>query len=154
MKHIVDQLVKKALADIKLRANPPKLTPEQARIQLAFDGNTALQQPWIADLVNAITGYRPQLASPGVVPFQVFWCGGSVKKFALAMITANATTYGCPRPRDSAIAYDATSELASPEKAEQFIKTEVASWEDSAVIEFVVNKLGYQHAGSFMRSLE
>jgi len=159
-KLIVAQVLEKARYDVNRVANEAKLPPQFKRISDAFQNNPNLQnQEGLADLCGLITGYRPRAMFSKIAPFQVFAVMSKaeqrVTKFAICMIASSGSAYGCSSLSENNVPFTVdTCRLATPEEATAFIESEVASWEDNALLTWINAKLGSNYFQVFFNELE
>lgn len=159
-KLLVNQIVARATADINRSTKEASMPENLRRIQDAFRNSTALAgREDLAEIVMLLTGFRPRTSNVKVAPFEVFAVMSKaeqrVVKFAICMANANGNSYGCSGMTEGNLCYDAnTCRLATEEEATKFIAEEVATWEDSAVLNWINLKLGAAYYPAFFAELE
>lgn len=160
MKLLINQLVARATADVN-RAQMEARLPEQFRtIQEAFKNDALLAgQEGLASLCFAITGFRPRTTNQKILPFEVFEVMSKaeqrVTKTALCMSSVGGVAYGCSGLAEAYVQYSPdTCRIAEEEAAKKFIASEVASWEDGAVISWLTRNLGSTAPTQFIADLE
>lgn len=148
------------MADINRSKNEASMPENLRRIQDAFRNSPTLAG-WEqgAELCGLITGFRPRTSNVKVAPFEVFAVMSKaeqrVVKFALVMAVAGGASYGCTGLSENALPYSAdTCRIATEEEAYAFIQTEVSTWEDASVLNWVNTKLGATYFPQFFGELE
>lgn len=151
--NITKSLTEKALLELARRTKPVKLTPEQTRIQevfLNFPGLTGNDN--LAELVFAITGFRPRTSNTRLNLFDVFYVGGSINKPALCVQIVGSIR-GCMSPCESSVAWDASCRLATPEETARFIGESVTFWQDGAFMAWFAANVGNAQLHTFLNAI-
>lgn len=147
-------MVEKAKSQVALKGKPAKLSPEQSRIQTAFTNDARLgKNEAFAELVAAITGFRPRCSSTTVVPFEVYYIGGTVNKCALCVHSLNGQVKGCMGTTEAVVTWDSSCRVATAEEGAKFIADNAEFWTDPAFMQWFGTNVGIQNLQLFLDTL-
>lgn len=146
MTNLVKTLMGKAKNVLAVRGTPPKLSGPEARLQQAFQNNPALtNNDALADLAEAISGFRPRTTAGLIDVGDVVWIGSTMNRPALVVFRnypGDNKMFCCTGVTEQKWVLDQHCRLASQEEANRFLNEQVQFWTDAAFVKWAAEQVG------------